>query len=197
MPGVARTPEGCTDDKAKQGLALLSSLLSFFASQRCRMGTPICNTEKGSKIHPGHPWAAERMGGHCREQGAQRSHGNRCQLSFLSCWWRNPYGNRTRGEWGHSLLQFILLLWPHSPPVLSRSSWLPQAVLDLRLYPQPALEQSRGTCGYLLMQYQWKALSSGGVELPNKAGMQDHTKHPIYTPTCCFPLQKVEKKSCD
>lgn len=63
MPGVARTPEGCTDDKAKQGLALLSSLLSFFASQRCRMGTPICNTEKGSKIHPGHPWAAERCDG--------------------------------------------------------------------------------------------------------------------------------------
>lgn len=63
MPGVCRTPEGCTNDKAKQGLRLLSSLLSFFASQLCRMGTPICNMEKGRKIHPGHPWAAERGGG--------------------------------------------------------------------------------------------------------------------------------------
>lgn len=62
MPGVGRTAEGCTKDKAKQGLALLSSLLSVFASQLCRMGTPVCNMEKGQKIHPGHPWAAERGG---------------------------------------------------------------------------------------------------------------------------------------
>lgn len=63
MPRVARTPEGCTNDKAKQGLALLSSLLSFFVSQLCRMGTPICNVEKGRKIDPGHSWAAEGGGG--------------------------------------------------------------------------------------------------------------------------------------
>lgn len=63
MPAVAIPPEGCTNDKAKQGLALLASLLSFFASQLCRMGTPMCSMEKGRKIYPGHPWAAEMGGG--------------------------------------------------------------------------------------------------------------------------------------
>lgn len=63
MPAVAIPPEGCTNDKAKQGLALLASLLSFFASQLCRMGTPMCSMVKGRKIYPGHPWAAEMGGG--------------------------------------------------------------------------------------------------------------------------------------
>lgn len=67
MPGVARTPEGCTNVWAKQGLALLSallsSLLSFFASRLCRTGTPICNMERARKMQSGHPWAAERGGG--------------------------------------------------------------------------------------------------------------------------------------
>ena len=93
-----------------------------------------------------------------------------------------------------------LLLWPHSPPVLSRSFWFPEAVLDLRLCPQPALEQSRGAHGCPLMQYHWKVLSSGGAALLNKAWMQDRAKHPISTPWCCFPTenkQEARKDSCD
>lgn len=93
MPVVAIPPEGCTSVKAKQGLALLASLLSFFVAQLCRMGTPTCSMGKGT-----HGQQRGAVGGHCREQGVQWSHGNRCQLSFPSCWWRNPYGKRTRGE---------------------------------------------------------------------------------------------------
>lgn len=57
MPGVARTPEGCVNDKANQRFALLSSLLSFFCMMAMQEEdrTPICDMEKGRRRHPGHP----------------------------------------------------------------------------------------------------------------------------------------------
>lgn len=69
-------------------------------------------------------------------------------------------------------------------------------MLNPRRYPQSALEQSRGTCGYLLMQYHCKALSNGGAALLNKAGMQDHAKHPGFAlSSVLFQFKGLERRA--
>lgn len=182
MPGVCRTPEGCTNDKAKQGLPLLSSLLSFFASQLCRMGTPICNMEKGRKIDPGHPWAAERGGG----WPVQRA-GNAVEpwkqmpavipilLVEKPIWEENKRWMRPQKEdkLEEAVASFISCFFP-GPPGFHNLCWIWNYICN---QPWSRAGAPVGTCWGNTIEKR----SAMEAQHCWKAGIQDHAKHPVFT----------------
>lgn len=133
------------------------------------MGTPIHDTEKGRRKHPGHPWATAGGGGWLLERArsvVELWKQMRAVIPILRVekpiWGKNR--RRMRPQKEHTLPP-----WPRSPPAFFQVLLAPTSQMDLRLHLQSALVQSEVSCGCLLMRYWRKVVNSGGAALLDRA----------------------------